>query len=262
MRAARESETGASASEIGAEIRLAASFLTIAPVISDGPMPDSAVAASFGWFPLVGFILGLALAFEDLILGYLFGYALRSILVIASLTIITGAVHLDGLADTADALGAGRNRERALAILRDSRIGSYGAAAIFLDLALKAVALASIAGTARYVAIFAAVGLARWTMVAAADRIPYLRSQGAGTALLPRADADASPNNLMLATLTAAGAMLPLLSRKIIGAIVIVLLIVAGARAFYRRWLGGVTGDLIGACGELTEVAVLLVFAA
>src|SRR5579863_5491668 len=133
---------------------------------------------------MVGFMLGFALCGEDLVLSYAFGQVMRSVLVVLSLTLITGAVHLDGLADTADALGAGRNRERALEILQDSRIGTFGALAIFFDLILKILALSTIAGSVRYFALILAPGLARYAMVMVARRIEYLRAGGAGSTLL------------------------------------------------------------------------------
>jgi len=248
----------ASARGFIAELRLAASFLTIVPFISGRALDNESVAASLGWFPLVGFAIAVALSLEDLLLARFFDVTVRSILIVLSLTIVTGALHLDGLADTADALGAGRDRERALVILRDSRIGSFGAAAIFFALALKVVALATLAGARRYTAIFAAVGLARWAMVAVAGRIPYLRADGAGSAILA---SGSEPRNLTIASLTVVAAMLPLASRTVLGAILAAIAITLAIRAFYRRWLGGVTGDLIGACGELVEIAVLLIFA-
>lgn len=241
-----------------AELRVAASFLTIVPILPRGRIDDESIAASLGWFPLVGFVIAVALSLEDVILARFFDLTIRSILIVLSLTIITGAVHLDGLADTADAFGAGRDRDRALAILRDSRIGSFGAAAIFFSLALKVVALATLYGARRYTAIFAAVGLARWAMVAVADRIPYLRAEGAGSTLL---GGESERRNLMIASLTVVAAMLPLVSWTILCALAAAIGIVSAMRAFYRRWLDGVTGDLIGACGEIVEIAVLIIFA-
>ncbi len=129
------------------ELRLAVSFLTIIPVIDQRRASEDAVTASFAWFPVVGCLIGIALAAEDWLLSYVFAQVIRSVLIIISLTVVTGAVHLDGLADTADALGAGRNRERALDILRDSRVGTFGASAIFFDLTLKILALSTLAGT-------------------------------------------------------------------------------------------------------------------
>ncbi len=241
-----------------AELRIAASFLTIVPILPRNRIDDESVAASFGWFPLVGFAIAVVLSLEDFILARFFDLTIRSILIVLSLTIVTGALHLDGLADTADALGAGRDRDRALEILRDSRIGSFGTAAIFFALTLKVVALATLYGARRYTAIFAAVGLARWAMVAVAERVPYLRAEGAGSALL---GGESGMRNLSIASLTVVAAMLPLISWTVLSAIISAIVIVLAMRAFYRRWLGGVTGDLIGACGEIVEVAVLIIFA-
>jgi adenosylcobinamide-GDP ribazoletransferase len=243
-----------SAAGIGAQIRLAASFLTIIPLAGERPSSEESVAASLGWFPMVGFVIGAALALEDALLAHLLGGAISAVLVVLTLTAVTGAVHLDGLADTADALGAGRNRERALEILRDSRIGTFGTAAVFFALALEVMAIARSAGADRHAAIFAAIGISRWAMVAVSG-LDYLRPDGAGAALL---GAQARRSNMTIAGLTVAGAMLPILAWHVVSAVIAAILIVAAMRALYRRWLGGVTGDLIGACGVIVEVAVLI----
>lgn len=239
------------------QLRLAASFLTIFP-LGPGLADNAIVAASFRWFPLIGFAIGATLAVEDSLLMMLFPAMLRSAVVILSLVILTGAVHLDALADTADALGAGRNRQRALEILRDSRIGTFGAAAVVLSLALKIFALGTLPGPYRLVALFAAPGLSRWSMVAVAAGLEYLRSEGgAGATLLQR-----DSSSLLVASTITATLLLITLSLKAMVAAGVAIVLVLGARWFYQRWLGGVTGDLIGACGEVVEVAVLLVFAA
>ncbi len=228
--------------DVAAQLRLAASFLTIIP-LGSLQADNAVVAASFRWFPLVGFLLGAALAIEDRILLLVFPPILSAAIVILSLTAVTGAVHLDALADTADALGAGRDRSRALAILRDSRIGSFGAAAIVLSLGLKIIALGAVPASHRFVALFTAAGLARWAMVAVAGGLEYLRGQ-------------------VVASITAAVAVAATMSPRAIESALVAILATAGARWFYRRWLGGVTGDLIGACGEIVEIAVLATFAA
>jgi adenosylcobinamide-GDP ribazoletransferase len=239
------------------QIRLAASFLTILPL---GPKtlasPDDQ-AASFGWFPLIGFALGLALCLEDRLLSPLFGSPLRSLLIVMTLTLVTGALHLDGLADTADALGARANRERALAILRGSHIGTFGTLALIFVIGLKTVALAGAHGPHRYAAMYAAPGLARWAMTGIGYGLEYLREQGAGTPLLKRGAA----RNLRVATLVAVIAMAPLLGRCAVRASLTAVVITLALRWFYRRWLGGITGDLIGAAGEMVETAVLIALA-
>jgi adenosylcobinamide-GDP ribazoletransferase len=257
--------SGSAASQDGAaragkltEVRLAAGFLTILPVLPRSGAAPEALAASFGWFPIIGFALGAVLVAENFLLTPLFGDALAAILLVLTLTVLTGAVHLDALADTADALGAGSDRRRALEIMRDSRIGSFGAVAIVFFLALEMVALATMGEARRALALWLAPGLARWAMMAVSWRVDYLRAEGAGTALLGSSD----DRNLALASAIAAIAALPILSLRVMVAYLVATAIVVALRAAYRRWLGGVTGDLIGAAGELIEVAALLVMAA
>jgi len=244
-----------------AELRLAVSFLTIIPVIDRRRASDDTVAASFAWFPIVGFVLGAALTAEDWLLAHVFAQVIRSVLIIVSLTVVTGAVHLDGLADTADALGAGRDRERALDIIRDSRVGTFGASAIFFDLTLKILALSTLAGHRRYAALLLAPMLARWAMVLVAAGLPYLRSSGAGSTLLGDKSKSLGLRAVLVAIFTLVAMLIigELRTTALAGAVAIA--IVLATRLFYRRWLGGVTGDLVGACGELVEIAVLVTMA-
>jgi len=238
-----------------AELRLALGFLTILPVAPRYPADSTLVARSYGYFPLVGFLLGGCLIIEDYALKFLFDPALRSIILILSLVIITGAIHLDGVADTADALGAGRNSERALEVLRDSSIGTFGSIGLFFVLALKCASLAGLSGSHRAAALWLAPGLGRWAMVATSSGLDYLRAEGAGSALLD------GPNRLALATALTLVGMIPAIPFQAIRAGLTAAAVVLGARLFYRRWLGGVTGDLIGAAGEIAEVAVFVAMA-
>jgi adenosylcobinamide-GDP ribazoletransferase len=244
------------------ELRLATSFLTILPVIDRRRASDDTVAASFAWFPIVGFVLGAALTAEDWLLAHVFAQVIRSVLIIVSLTVVTGAVHLDGLADTADALGAGRDRERALDILRDSRVGTFGASAIFFDLTLKILALSTLAGHRRYAALLLAPMLARWAMVLVASGLPYLRSSGSGSTLLGNKSKSLGLRAVLVAIFTLVAMLMLGVLRAVALAGAVAIAIVFATRLFYRRWLGGVTGDLIGACGELVEIAVLVTMAA
>jgi len=237
-----------------AEIRLAAGFLTILPILPREHVSSDTLARSYGWFPLVGFALGAVSAAENLLLIRIFSDGLTSVLLVLTLVVLTGAVHLDALADAADALGAGRDRTRALEVMRDSRIGSFGAIAIFFFLALAILALAGMGPAQRTTALWLAPGLARWAMVGAGWRIDYLRVQGAGTTLL----ASSGDRNFGLATAITAMAVIPVISWRTVGACVTAALIIALAHAISRRWLGGVTGDVLGATGELVEVAALL----
>jgi adenosylcobinamide-GDP ribazoletransferase len=238
------------------QLRLAISFLTVLPLAIESAN-EADVAASMAWFPLVGLLMGIAFVLEDRALAFLLGHAVRSAIIVLSMAVLSGAIHLDGLADTADALGAGRDRVRALEILRDSRIGTFGAIALFFALGLKVLSLAGLSGRPRIAALILAPTLSRWALVAVSYKIDYLRSAGAGSSMLGRG----SDRNLAIATITSVLAMIPLFSRKVIVAYAMAVVVTIAMRSFYRRWLGGITGDLIGACGEIVEVLAMMVIA-
>jgi adenosylcobinamide-GDP ribazoletransferase len=244
------------------ELRLAASFLTIFPLIDQRPASEEAVGASFAWFPVIGFAIGVALVAEDWILAHVFAQVIRSVLIVASLVVVTGGIHLDGLADTADALGAGRDRDRALDILRDSRVGTFGASAIFFDLTLKILALSTLDGHRRYAALIIAPTLARFTMLMVGLGLPYLRESGAGSTILSGQDLRWRRRVALLFLIIACAIPFTPFPTASGLAVSVAMVIAFAMHLFYRRWLGGVTGDLIGACGELVEIAVLLVMSA
>jgi adenosylcobinamide-GDP ribazoletransferase len=240
------------------QVALAVTFLTILPLLDDRPRASDAVVKSFGWFPLIGFVLGAMLVAVDWAVGAIMTPIIRAIILVMILTVVTGAVHLDGLADTADAFGAGCDRARALEIMRDSRLGTFGAIAIFFLLILKISALAGALESDRRVALYLAPGFARWAMVMVTWRMDYLRRQGAGVVLLR----NAGSGNLLMASILAIGGMMlawdGLRLPTALSAPMLALILALSLRAFYRRWLGGVTGDLIGAAGEMVETAIML----
>ena len=231
------------------EIRLAVGFLTILPVLPRADVTPETLAASFGWFPLVGFALGALLAAENLLLTTLFGDALAAVVLVLTLTVLTGAVHLDALADTADALGAGsgpspragdyaRQPDRQLRHGRDllfSRARDRGAG----DDGRSAPHRGAVA-CAGPGALGDGGGWMAYRLSARRGR----RNVAGGTG---------GDRNLVLAGAIAALAALPILSWRVLSAYAVAAALAAVLRAAYRRWLGGVTGDLLGAAGELVE---------
>jgi adenosylcobinamide-GDP ribazoletransferase len=222
----------------------AVAFLTRIP--TGGKSFD--VGSGTAVFPVVGAAVGAAVG------GTAYGLAL----VVPSLAaagiavslgaLLTGALHLDGLADTADALGA-RSRERALAIMRDHAIGTYGAAALALDVVVKTAALASLAGRSRVVLEALAAGaLSRAVPVVLALALPPMRTDGAGAAFR------VSPLAAIVAIVLAAALAVPVDALLIAVAAAAVVLL----GAWLHRWLGGRTGDTLGAAVELAETAVLV----
>lgn len=232
----------------------AVAFLTRIPLGRWVPADADDLARAGPAFPLVGAGIGAAVGATVAALAHPLSPLLAVSLALVLAAGLTGALHLDALADTADALGA-RSREHALAIMRDHTIGSYGAVAILLDLLIKAAALAALVGHGHVVRVAIAAGaLSRLTPVLLAASLPYARSAGGlGEPLTgggrPRAAA-ASIVALAIAV-AAAGA-----DGAILGGCALAVPIVAWCPL--RCWLGGVTGDALGATVELTEALVLV----
>jgi adenosylcobinamide-GDP ribazoletransferase len=174
-------------------------------------------------------------------------------LALAAGTLLTGALHLDALADTADACGA-RSRERALAIMRDHAVGAYGAVAIAIDLLIKAGALSALRDEQLLRFAIAAGALSRLTPVLLAASLPYARaSGGAGDSLTRGGRPRAAAASIVAVAIAVAAA-------GVDGAIVTACAVATAmlAAPILRRWLGGVTGDVLGASVELTELVVLI----
>jgi adenosylcobinamide-GDP ribazoletransferase len=118
-------------------------FMTIVPVpLSDAAIEPDWLSRCAKYFPVVGIGIGLASAVVLLLAGRVWGPVVGSLLAVTASIVVTGALHEDGLADTADGLGGGASVEKRLAIMKDSRIGTYGALALVLSLSLRVTALA------------------------------------------------------------------------------------------------------------------------
>jgi cobalamin 5'-phosphate synthase/cobalamin synthase len=239
--------------------RLAAAvaFLTRAPLPARLGFGAADVGRGALFFPLVGAALGLtasaALPLRDLGLPSL----VVAVLCVALLALATGALHLDGLADTVDGFGGGRTREDVLRIMRDHAVGAYGALALVLVVLLKVAAVAALVdrGQARPYLVVAAA-LARWSGVALARICPYARPAegGLGAALTEHV----GWVELAGATLLAGAATL-LVGWGAVACWAAVLAVTALAAWVCLRRIGGVTGDTLGATTELGEAAILTV---
>lgn len=205
------------------------------------------------WFPAVGLVLGLIVAAADWALRQVFPPFAASALVVVLLVVLTGALHLDGLADTADAVFGHATPERRLEIMRDPRTGAFGATALACVLLLKIAAVVSLPGPARLGTLVLAPVVGRWSIVLLATLFPYARPQGLGTPL----KASAEPRVLILATglpvAIALGAHPAMLALTAIGAAVAL-----AAGRWLMTKLPGLTGDCYGAVCEVVETAVLL----
>jgi adenosylcobinamide-GDP ribazoletransferase len=225
---------------------LAVQFLSRLPVPAPADFHPEELARSLPWFPLVGLFIGALLA-GAVWLGARLDPWLGALCGLAAWVWLTGALHLDGLADLADALGAAhRDRERFLAVLADPHLGVFGAVALAMQLLAKLVLLMLAARLEAYwllclVPAWARLGVLSWS------RLPPLKP-GLGERYAWHAGQRAGL--LWLAGLLAAAAAAP--------ALLAAPLVLLAWHGFLRRRLGGMTGDALGAGVEVAETGLLL----
>lgn len=234
----------------------ALAFLTRLPLRRDAFSLDE-VARSQAWFPAVGLLLGLALVGVDrLAMRGLPGVSVDVLLVVA-LVVMTGALHLDGLADTADGLLGGDTPDRRLEIMRDVHAGTYAIAAVVCVLALKWAGLSALPPNVRVEALLAVPCLARLTMLVAFAAFPYARPEGVGAGFHARAWPVATVAGGGMATVVAVA--LFGIGGLFVVAATVALALACGALA--TRTVGGMTGDLYGATLEVSEAGLFLFIA-
>jgi len=229
-------------------------FLTALPVFPARELTPREMARSMGAFPLVGLCLGAGLLALHWVLTHRLPGALEGAVLVGLLAWATGAFHLDGLADTADGLAGGWTRERALEIMKDSRVGAVGAAVLSLAVLTKALGLGLLPEEARAAGILLTPAVARGSVVTLAYGSTYARSQaGLGTPYTEHLDGA----TVRLALL---GSGLPclLLGWRGLAAFGLTLLYTQWLRGFFHRRLGGVTGDVLGFAEETGEILFLL----
>lgn len=239
----------------------AVTFLTRIPwpfPATDPPTPDD-LARSTLYFPLVGVLVGAVGAALNWLGTLIWPAPVAIVIALAGMILLTGALHEDGLADAADGLGGGWSRDQTLAIMKDSRIGSYGAVAIVLSIAIKVATLSTLAPIDVARALIAGHTLGRWTSLPLLRRSPYVReSRGAGA---PYAGAVTVPR-LTVATLLTVAVVAALLGWRALPVLAAVIVVTVLAGWYFRRRLGGITGDCLGATNQCAELATYLVLAA
>lgn len=211
------------------------------------------------YFPAVGLAAGAAGAAMLWACSLAFPPVVAVLLSTATTIGLTGAFHEDGLADTIDGLGGGATRERALEIMKDSRIGTFGAIALMLVVLLKLSALAALPTSQAIAALIAAHGASRWCAVMLIWRLPYVRlddSTRAKPVVVRIAPLDVIVASLFgLAPLAQCGL-------HAVVAFIAMLLVLGYLGRWYTRRLGGYTGDTLGATQQFTEVTFYLAFLA
>lgn len=232
---------------------LALHFLTCIPVaLRAAPQPEDWGRSALA-YPVVGLLIGLVLCGLQL----LFGHAdplLQAALLTAAWALLTGGLHLDGLADSADAwVGGHGDRERTLAIMKDPRSGPAGVSAIVLALLLKFAALMALVKAGAWPALLLAPMLGRAGLLALLLTTPYVRPGGMGSAISAHLPRPFAALVLILVVAAAGWYGAPALAGGVIAWLVL--------RWIMMRRLNGATGDTMGAAVELVETAALVALA-
>lgn len=227
----------------------AVAFLTRIPI--SRAFSTEQVARSAAWFPLIGGLLGLVCGAVWLGATRVVPVYVAAALVLVCEALLTGALHFDGLADMFDGFGGGRTRDDVLRIMRDHAIGTYGATALILTLLVTASCLVALK-TPLLVACWLAAGGAfgRWAIVLLSRALPYARPSDA-------VSSHVGVRELIVATLTVCLTGFLIRWQALVAAGVTLVISVA-LGALYRRRIGGVTGDTLGATSQICETAVLL----
>ena len=202
----------------------------------------------------MGLGIGAALFGLDRLFDLFLPTALGSALLIVALVLLTGANHLDGFMDSCDGMVAGRSPQERLAIMRDSRVGSFGVVGVLCLLLVKYISILFLPGASRMAALLLMPTLGRWSMVYAIVAYPTARREGLGQSFKEHANWGGVVIATII-TIAVSVVLLKLLGLALVAAIWLILVIMA---AFFKKKLGGLTGDTYGAINEVIEVSVLI----
>ena len=236
---------------------VAARYLTIVPVPGRAGSSADALGRSAPWFPVIGLGIGLVLVVVDRVTQVIFPLLLAGLITVTVWKLLTGGLHLDGLADCLDGLG-GRDAEHRLAIMGDSRIGAFGALGLILLLLLEIAAVTEMPVSVRARALLVVPTVARATPPLLARLFRPAKPEGLGAAFGAGVGVLAAPIAILVALVVAIVAL------RGLGIVVLIIAVMSAlvlTRFFARRVLG-ITGDVLGAAIEIAELAGLLTVSA
>ena len=235
----------------------AARYLTIVPLPGRPRDGGEELGAAASWFPVVGLGIGVVLVATERVTTLLFPTLLAALLTVTVWKVVTGGLHLDGLADCLDGL-VGKDPEHRLAIMRDSRIGAFGALGLIFFLLLEVAAVAELPQAIRWRVLVAAPAIARAMPPLVARAFPAARAHGHGAGFRVGLRARSAVLALVLAAAAAFLALGPIAALALAAAIAAAL----GIGRFMAGRLGGMTGDVLGASVEVAELTALLTVSA
>ena len=233
-------------------------FLTIIPLPFNTRCENEDLGRSTAFFPLAGLTIGAMLVAINWLIAPWLARPLTDALLITALSAITGALHLDGLADVCDGLAARGGRERFLAVMKDSHVGAVGAVGLVLGLLLKWQALLAVPTGHKWQALLLFLVLARFGQVQTIVFARNARQDGLGLAMI----SGAGTVQLLVTWLLALAASWLLLGT---GGLIVLFAVMISTwllKAWFQRRLGGITGDVIGCINELNEILALIVISA
>ncbi|MBK5275343.1 MAG: adenosylcobinamide-GDP ribazoletransferase [Desulfuromonadales bacterium] len=234
---------------------IALQFLTIIPLPCDTRCQKEDLGRATACFPLVGLTVGGLLVGLNWLIEPWLNRSLTAALLITALAVVSGALHLDGLADVCDGLAARGSRERFLAIMKDSHVGAAGAVAVVLGILLKWQALAAVPAGITWQALLLFPILGRSAQVLALGGAKHARQDGLGAAII---QGMAARHLLVALGITLAACLLALPVKGMI-ALVAVFAVTLVIKGYFQNRLGGLTGDIIGCINEIAEIVALIV---
>ncbi len=237
-------------------LMLAIKFLSVIPLPGHDKVEPRELGKSTAFFPFVGAFLGLIVVSIDSLFVRFLPLPLNNLFLIIALVLIRGGLHLDGLIDTADGIFSRRDRTKTLQIMKDSRIGTFGALALLSTILIKWEVLNHLTPELKWRLLILAPALSEWAVVYCTFVYPYARDEGMGKIFAQ----ETGWLQFSLASTTAALLIVSLFKDNITVAFLLFLILVAGAAAYVAKRLQGFTGDSYGAVGELAEISAFLIF--
>ena len=232
----------------------ALSFLTTVPSPTHDTPQINDLGKSAPWFPLIGVLLGISIALIQAGLAKILPLPVSAVLSTGAWVLLTGGLHLDGLADSFDGLFNASSPGRRLEIMKDPRLGTFGGLGLILMVVLKISLLAALPINSIWLAIPLAASTARWLLIWAA-RQPNARPDGMGAAFKP----ELTWMGMLLSSLIPLG-LAVISGWRGIAALILGCMCAAGIFRWARVRLGGLTGDVFGLLVETVEAVTLLVF--
>lgn len=235
--------------------RTAWEFLTIIPLAGNRAVKAEELARSMAYFPFVGLILGGIIALSNIMLLKILPASVVDALLIAVLIILTRGLHIDGFVDTIDGLAGGKTKEDILHIMRDHRVGALGVVGVVMLIMVKYLSLNSAPTASKNFILIAMPMMSRWLQVPFTNLLPYARQDGMGKAFTEGVRGRESG----IATIFTTVVLIFLFKFNailIMGLMGIVTYLIG---LYFKKILGGITGDVIGAVSEVNEVMFLLI---